>query len=245
MRTTDPKRGITTRWRRSAVAAGTIAALAVITACGTTGPDASSASQPSKSETSVATSRPSTPAASPKSTPSVSASTDSDDPTEGWQTVRYGKLDYKVPPDWDIEQRQSGKYKIPRPTYGKGQCKTDPDLSLGMVVFTENPDVTSPKKAVRAELKNSADKFYPDRKHKLDIGQQKHKGRDAAGAAGIDLAPSDDPCDGSSAVLVIRGWTAPHHKGVYMLIAIGEIGNKNSPDAGDIARIANSVGSSG
>lgn len=155
--------------------------------------------------------------------------------------MRYGHLRYDVPPDWEVEQVSSGGVKVPVARYQRGFCKPHPTESLGTVILTTNPGISTAKEAVRVELQRSADAFYPDRSHRVKVLDVKHKGAVAASAGNITLAPSKDPCDGSSATIVVHGWTTSQSKGVNLLVAVGELGLKKSPDPGNLARIANSL----
>ncbi|SDT19289.1 hypothetical protein [Microlunatus soli] len=236
MRTTHRPRVGRTRPRGPAVVAGMIAALALFGACGT--PDAQSTSDvqsTSTPEPTSVTSHPATPSTKPPRPSSSSSEVPSD-----WQPVTYGHLRYYVPPDWKIRTVQRGNTTVPRPTYAQGFCTSNPSESLGMVVLTQKRHAKNARKTVRAEVQHSADEFYSDRSHQLKIGQDDAKGGTAALSARIDLAPSDDPCDGEAAVIAILGWS-DSEGGVTMLIAVGEVGLRQSPDPGDLARIVNSV----
>ena len=171
----------------------------------------------------------------PEEEPSAAAGGD-------WQTVEYGWSSFTVPQSWDVQYEQVDDQEVPRPAYGRGFCDDAPNEVLGSVIITWAEGVTDPAEAVTAEAERAVDGLFGDRVAEHDVGKVREDGSWASVPTTIQLTPSDDPCDGSEALIVVKGVAYEDGSGTVLFIVVGELGLPDSPTPEDLVEIANSFG---
>ncbi|WP_148239460.1 hypothetical protein [Ruania zhangjianzhongii] len=164
------------------------------------------------------------------------------DTPDGWQTVEYNGSSFSVPESWDVPSEESDGQEVPRPTYGKGFCQDAPDEVLGFATLTWAEGVTDPAEAVTTEVERAAEMLFSDRASELQLGDVRQSESWASVPATLQLAPSDDPCEGSEALVIAMGFAYEDGSGTGLLIVVGELGLPDSPTPEDLVEIANSFG---
>lgn len=184
---------------------------------------------------------------SPSEAPVDDEETPADDGTapaapDGWQTLEYGPSTFSVPESWDVTFEEVDGEELPRTSYGEGFCEDAPDKMLAFVINTwveGNPD---PVDAVTTEAERLAERVFADRVAELQLGEVQQSGSWASVPATLQLAPSDDPCDGSEALVVVVGFAYEDGSGTGLFMVVGELGLPESPTPEDLVEIANSFG---
>ena len=159
-----------------------------------------------------------------------------------WQTVEYGWSSFTVPQSWDVQYEQVDGQEVPRPAYGRGFCDDAPNEVLGSVIITWADGVTDPAEAVTAEAERAVDGLFGDRVAEHDVGKVREDGSWASVPTTMQLTPSEDPCDGSEALIVVKGVAYEDGSGTVLFIVVGELGLPDSPTPEDLVEIANSFG---
>lgn len=164
------------------------------------------------------------------------------DTPDGWQTVEYNGSSFSVPESWDVPSEEGEGQEVPRPTYGKGFCPDAPDEVLGFATLTWAEGVTDPAEAVTTEVERAAEMLFSDRGSGLQLGDVQQSESWASVPATLQLAPSDDPCEASEAVVIAMGFAYEDGSGTGLLIVVGELGLPESPTVEELVEIANSFG---
>lgn len=171
----------------------------------------------------------------------ASDSTPSDTP-DGWQTLEYGDSSFAVPHEWDVEMEEIDGDEVPRADYGRGFCPEAPDEVLAFVINTWAEGDSDAVAAVTAEAERLAETAFADRIAELQLGDVQESGSWASVPATVQLTASDDPCDGSEALVVVKGAAYEDGSGTRLFMVVGELGLPDSPTPEDLVEIANSFG---
>lgn len=164
------------------------------------------------------------------------------DAPDGWQTIEYGASTFSVPESWDVRYEEVEGEELPRTSYGKGFCEDAPDDVLGLVINTWAEGNSDPVDAVTTEAERLAERVFADRIAELQLGDVQESGSWASVPATLQLAPSDDPCDGSEALVIVKGFAYEDGSGTGLFMVVGELGLPESPTPEELVEIANSFG---
>ncbi len=195
--------------------------------------------EPTNDEASPAMTRDPERSAPSTSPPGASASAVEGEPQE----VAWGNVRYEVPAAWEITHDPNDDDPEPKPfpVYRQGYCEADPDRALALAVLTLDESTNDPAQAVADELRRSVEGLFEGRDPELATGELKASGEWASITGTAALAPSDDPCDNSSAMLAVKGGAANGGTAVSMLVVVAELGHPDSPAIEDLVSIANSI----
>ncbi|HIZ34262.1 MAG TPA: hypothetical protein H9815_00670 [Candidatus Ruania gallistercoris] len=161
-----------------------------------------------------------------------------------WQTIEYGESSFAVPQTWDVDREEVDGEEVPRASYGRGFCPDAPDEVLAFVINTWAEGNSDAGDAVATEAERLAETAFGDRIAELQLGDVQESGSWASVPATLQLTASDDPCDGSEALVVVKGAAYEDGSGTRLFMVVGEFGLPDSPTPEDLVEIANSFGRS-
>lgn len=208
-------------------------------------PTATTASEPTDTEDNEPTgdTEPSDPPTTAEDAPEDDATTgDSDTGSlpDDWERVEYGEYSFSVPPSWDVSQEEMDGQEVPRSSAGRGFCPEDPDQILASAALTWAEGETDPVQAVTDQAQRDVENYFSERAPEVEVGDVEHEGAWAAVPTTVELADTDDPCDGDEAMVVVKGAALEDGSGTILFVVVGELGLEDSPTPAELVEIANS-----